>query len=589
MKPDATLTLLGRDVLLRVALLAEKKDTMKDLLGGFRKQGRHWILDASRASKTIKTLREAGVTLEADEAVLSKLKEIELATWLDLQAVEARLEEAERELASSGERLREYQRRGVRWLASRSVSALLGDGPGLGKTLQTLASVPVHSPLLVICPVKVKGEWARQVARFRPSLKCTVVSGREGFRFPTPDEIVVANYDILPDTHKARCLRVEEKKCPGCSPFYPGAHRPGCDRFRRVCPGCTDLPTPSNGTIIVFDELHYLKNPKALRTESGRALGQRVVEAGGKRIGLTGTPLMNHPGELWDVLDVIGLSHEAFGSWSGFKEAFGAKPKEVHSKDKRTGKIRRQIRGLEWGEPKPEASERLSRVMLRRLMKDVLQDLPEKTYKLIPVEVDRKQLKACDQLMAEVERMGGLDEMADLLGRKKLPFELISAARAALAAAKVPAMLDVVESYEEDETPLIVFSAHRAPIEVLADREGWKAILGSMAEAPKDVISWFQDESNLDVRGLGCTIGSAGTGLTLTRASHLLFVDQAWNPAQNDQAEARALRLGQKNAVLVNILVANHPLDERLAELLTEKKHLFTSVVDGAADRRMKE
>lgn len=580
-KPDITLTLDGTTVLARPRLGAPPPaigalDTL-----GLRRIGRTRATDVFRAQSVIQALRAAGAAVSVSDALLEKVREIELRSWLDLQAVDARLEAARKELAAVGQALRPYQRVGARWLASRPSGALLGDDMGLGKTVQVLCALPAAAPVLVVCPAKVKGEWLRQTKQFRPSLAASTLDTRAKFRFPRPGEILVCSYDVLPEMHEEECPRVWEKRCPGCSPHYPGAHRAGCDRFRKVCPGCVELPTPHQGSFVVFDEAHYIKNPEALRTESCRAIGQRFVDADGRRIGLTGTPLMNRPDELWHSLDALGLAAEAFDTWSNFKKLFAAKPREVWTTNKKTGQKTKKIRGLEWGDPLPEAPERLSRVMLRRLRGDVLQDLPEKSYKLIPVKVDRAALRACDKLLAAV---GGLSQFADLLAKKKLPFELVSEARAALAAAKIPAMLEIVESYEESETPLVVFSAHRAPVDLLIDRDGWKTITGEAAEKPADVVAWFQDETN-DVRGLGCTIGAAGTGLTLTRASHMLFVDQAWTPAQNEQAEARCLRLGQRNAVLVNVLVADHPLDERLAELLTQKRELFDAVVNGAAAR----
>jgi len=154
--------------------------------------------------------------------------------------------------------------------------------------------------------------------------------------------------------------------------------------------------------------------------------------------------------------------------------------------------------------------------------------------------------------------------------------------RSALAMAKIPAMLALVEEFELAKEPLLVFSAHRSPIDLFLGRPGWAVITGDTPAKDRTKIEeGFQAGKYL---GLAGTIEAAGVGITLTYAAHELFVDQEWTPALNAQAEDRALRHGQKRAVCIDILVANHPLDQRVAEILLEKTAIIESSIDAARE-----
>jgi len=155
--------------------------------------------------------------------------------------------------------------------------------------------------------------------------------------------------------------------------------------------------------------------------------------------------------------------------------------------------------------------------------------------------------------------------------------------RAQLAQDRIPAMLEVVESYEDAESPLLVFSYHRAPIEALEGREGWATITGSTNNARRDeIVAAFQAG---ELRGVGLTIRAAGVGLTLTRASTSLFVDLDWVPTWNVQAEDRIHRIGQTaSSVQIVRMVSDHPLDLRVHELLAGKITMITAAVEAVVD-----
>lgn len=438
-----------------------------------------------------------------------------------------------------------YQVEGVRWLASRR-DALLADEMGLGKTLQALAALPDNPAVIVVCPASVKGTWATEVARWRPDLKLEVLKGRGSFRWPDDGEVVVLNYDILP------------KNCRAPS---GGGRSWGGDR---------------RNLVLICDEIHYAKNQRASRTKRLMDLGLVVHQMRGRRWGLTATPLLNEPPELRSVLKVLDLAAAAgIAQWNYLKLAFNG----------RTGRF-----GTTWGLPRAGLVDNLKRVMLRRRLSVVLPDLPALRHQTHTVNgISPATMALLASVMADLERAGLT--LGDILTAEaradravsgwSLIFERISEARMALATAKIPAMLEQVVAFEDADEPLVVFSAHRAPVDALAGRKGWGVLTGSTpAEERTRVVAAFQAG---DLRGLACTIQAGGIGITLTRASHALFVDLAWTPAANAQAEGRLRRIGQEaSAVVIHRLEVDHPLDERVNELLATKSTLISATIEAS-------
>lgn len=302
-------------------------------------------------------------------------------------------------------------------------------------------------------------------------------------------------------------------------------------------------------TVIICDEAHVLKEAKTNRHK-------RVVKLAAQAARLyllTATPLLNRPQELWNLLKLADLHTEAYGTWGGFCYAFDGSP------------------SAGWGTPRQGAAIGFSKVALRRNKTEVLKDLPAKRRAFIPV--------ATTYTRSEQAILDEADE-AVLKHGKDVPFELISKARAITAKAKIGALVARVEEYEEAGEPLIVFSYHRAPIDVLAAREGWATITGDTSNEERTKIeAAFQAG---EYKGVAATIQAGGVAITLTRASNVLFCDRAWTPALNEQAEDRCNRIGQTRGVLVEVLVAAKTIDERVEEIIEEKCAIIRESVDKA-------
>ena len=305
--------------------------------------------------------------------------------------------------------------------------------------------------------------------------------------------------------------------------------------------------------VLVCDEIHSCKNYETKRHKSVKELSKIADRV----IGMTGTPLTNKPFDLFGVLCALTLEKTVFGSWNNFMRQFGG--------------FKNRFGGYEFSGPTSLVPELLRRVMLRRLRDDVLPDLPKKSYTTL----------VCNGITNELRKK--LDEMyeeyKDFMEVEQLPpFEAFAGLRAELACSRIPSMLEIVESHEEEEVPLVVFSAHREPILELEKREGWEIITGDTSSAKRqEIVNKFQAGS---LRGVGLTIQAGGVGLTLTKAWKSLFVDLDWTPAWNQQAEDRLCRIGQTKPVEIVRLVSDHVLDKHILKLLSSKINLFEKSID---------
>ncbi len=414
-----------------------------------------------------------------------------------------------------------YQRVGVRWLLARKRS-LLADEPGVGKTAQVLRAQPAMQGLFVVCPAFLMRVWRQEAAKFRPDLLFTMGETRR----PNPGEIVCESYDSLPDF-----------------PMHARALLPAEDWSH---------------VTVCFDEVQYAKNPQAAR--SAKAL--RLAYQAGRVIGATGTPIDNSPLDLWGILLTLGLTNDVFGPdpWGEFKRIFKAKWIQF-GPNKSAGDWR-------FGKPTEDIRALLDTVMLRRTKREVLPDLPRKTYQDVPVPVDSDAVRAL--LDDATEAWPDPDELP--------PFELLSGARKALADIKTPFACTYVAHISKEE-PVVVFSAHVQPIEAIAKLSGAKAITGATpdGERARLVAAFQRGEFSI----LALTIGAGGVGITLTRSHHVVFVDREYTPGANEQAEDRCVRIGQKDHVQIDRLVSDHPLDVRLTKILDAKQRIIVASLGG--------
>lgn len=527
-------------------MFSKYKETCDNVNARFHPDYGSQVCELDQVPEVMEALVKEGFKCAPSESVLVAIAELAARIKNDTEEGKARLAILEKRMKKTGKKLYPFQRVGVNWLVPRR-RALLADQMGLGKTPQSLMALPDNAAVVVVCPNTVKNVWMKEAKVWRPDLKVYTFSGRGSFVWPNPGEIYIFNYDIV----------------------------------RNVDPFSPLLGKIPKGLRIIIDEAHAVKNVKAKQTQFVRGLRDVVLDrpppllrkkwknVHGAIWLTTGTPLMNRPSELWSVLEAADLGEQAFGNWRNF----------VHLYNGTTGDA-----GWVWGTPLPEAPILLKRVCLMRKRADVLPDLPEKSYEDIEIDLRDKELQQRLNELSEDLSDEGIDlrsiTLEDLM-KEEAFFHKIARLRAELATAKIPDMLEIVENYEDNQETLVVFSAHRAPIDVLKDRDGWAVITGDTSQNDRQKI--VEDFQSGKYKGLGLTIASGGVGITLTHAAHALFVDLMWTPAANLQAEDRLARIGQTRGVLIKRLVCSHSVEKLVHEKLTIKSHIIEHGVDPAA------
>jgi SWI/SNF-related matrix-associated actin-dependent regulator 1 of chromatin subfamily A len=443
--------------------------------------------------------------------------------------------DAELEVPGLGGELKPFQRAGVSYLLTQR-RAFLADEQGLGKTIEALAALQADDafPAVVVCPASLKLNWLAEIERWLPqrsarALVGTGAGGRARAGSPVAGvgaDITVVNYDIV-------AARLDE--------------------LRALAPRA-----------LVLDESHYCKNAAAKRTKAAQRLAS-VVPRDGLVLALTGTPVMNRPAELISQLRIIGRLGD-FGSGAQFGKRFrGA---DAHLR------LHWHLRG---------------RCFVRRLKIDVLPQLPPKTRSVVPIELDNEH----EYRLAEHDVIAWLRSQP--LDLRRLDAKVAAALRAErlvrlnalkllAARGKLHAALAWIHDFCSSGERLVVFAKHREIQRAVLERFPRALhILGEDAHAARDAsLREFQaPDGGAENQLIVCSIEVAGQGLTLTRASNVVFLELDWTPAKHDQAEDRCHRIGQQDAVNATYLLAAGTIDETIATLLERKRAVIGAVTDG--------
>jgi SWI/SNF-related matrix-associated actin-dependent regulator 1 of chromatin subfamily A len=432
--------------------------------------------------------------------------------------------------------LRPYQRTGVAWLQSvlhdtgHRRAALLADEPGLGKSAQTLIAAERWKArrILIVGPAIARGSWVLEITKFAPRRVpqlCVVPPDAmpEGFHLELKDLVLVLAYDQF--------------------------SRP--DMVKRWLPALC----AHQWDLAVLDEAHYLKNESARtraiygdRGENGglQAVCKRVIL-------LTGTPTPNHAGELWEHYrtfwpDLLSPRTEARPlTREEWQERFTVYQDTVHGRQVRGSKDQETLRA------------RLGPVVLRRRRRDVLRELPPVQVQDVPLVLDPSSAQVLEGLEGDhvPEEEQSLSRMRRVLGEAKI----------------WPAAAWATERMGNGDAKLLLFAWHRGVIERLAlllSEFNPVAVMGdTMPSARVERVFRFQHDPNCRIF-VGQVL-AAGTAITLTAAHHVAIVEPSWVPGENDQAIARAHRLGQKHPVLASFLFLPGTLDQVIMQTFRRK------------------
>ena len=446
---------------------------------------------------------------------------------------------------------------------------LLCDDQGLGKTKQIIDLVGCVektdkiNKVLIICGVNsLKYNWQYEIG-VHSDEKGWVLGTRfrkttgKAYEGNTKDKL--DDLDNLPDCRyiitNIESLRAGAEKISKTKYHFPLA-----EKLAGLC---------KKGiiSVIAFDECHKSKDPTSLQSRAMTMLSTPYMAA------MSGTPLMNNPLDLYFPIHWLGYEQHSlyqfkqhyctFGGWGG-SQVVGYKNLE-------------EIRAL------------MEKIMIRRLKSEVL-DLPEKIRKIEYVDMTPKQ----NQIYKEV--YNGV--MSDLQKIKfsNNPLSMMIRLRQTTGwtgiisdkvheSAKMDRMVELVQEIVESGQKAIIFSNWESMTEVAKEKlKSYNSayITGATKadERMKEVDRFQSDDKCKIIIG---TIGAMGTGLTLTAAQNVIFLDSPWNMALKAQAEDRAHRIGTKGTVNITTLVCKNTIDERIEELVEKKGQIADALVDGKA------
>jgi SNF2 family DNA or RNA helicase len=447
--------------------------------------------------------------------------------------------------------LRPYQVRGYSWLSflqKWGLGACLADDMGLGKTIQTLALIQRdwesggRRPVLLICPMSVVSNWQKEAGRFTPNLPVMVHHGIErtkGEKFKTraaEQAIVISSYALL--------------------------HR-DFETLKEVA-----------WAGVVLDEAQNIKNPETRQAKTARALRADY------RIALTGTPVENNVGDLWSIIEFLNSGF--LGTQTEFKNKF--------------------FIPIQAGRD-PEAVEKLKRLtgpfVLRRLKTDkaIISDLPEKMEMKVFCTLTKEQVSLYEAVVKET--MEALDE-TEGIQRKGLVLATLSKLKQVCnhpaqflsdnspipgRSGKLARLTEMVEEMIEVDDRALIFSQFAEMGKILQkhlqETFGREVLFlhgGTLKKQRDRMVERFQAEEDGPSLFI-LSLKAGGTGLNLTRASHVIHFDRWWNPAVENQATDRAFRIGQTKNVQVHKFICAGTLEERIDEMIERKKEIAEKVI----------
>eukprot|EP00899_Mesostigma_viride_P012264 jgi/Mesvir1/21038/Mv08086-RA.1 len=511
------------------------------LIGHFKAVGGWYIHTSKRWSFPIGRLQELEARLKKDNVTVEGLPPFvrraidKLSHCSDDTALYQSIPPA------LEQKLFPFQREGVKFILRRGGRGLIGDEMGLGKTLQAIALLSCYAselPALIMVPSSLRLQWSHEL--------------QESLGVPASDVWVVWS---MQDADLGGVYNIVSYD---------------------FVPKLEDAIRNKNFQVVIADESHYLKNHKAQRSRCSVPALQRARRA----ILLTGTPSPSRPAELFQQLSA--LHRACFGNFAVFAERFCA-----------GGKF-----GFATGSSNlPELHALLETyLMVRRLKKDVLTQLPDKRRQKVLLQVSPRELEPCTKLLQQIDAVrGALEASADTseLGLLRAKHEnLVNQLYVATADAKAGAVQAYLADLLESNTKFLVFGLHKGLMDAMEVtiakhlgplQQKYIRVDGHTQGGDRQgLVDQFQKNESTRVAIL--SIRAAGVGINLTAASTVVFAEYAWNPGDILQAEDRAHRIGQKDSVNIYFLHVNGTADDMLWNTLQAKLANVTGALDGSAN-----
>jgi SWI/SNF-related matrix-associated actin-dependent regulator 1 of chromatin subfamily A len=433
--------------------------------------------------------------------------------------------------------LRPFQKEDLRKIYDFRGKVLLASEMGTGKTIEGLAWIhrtPSHRPVLIVCPSSVKYAWQAE-AQLHFKMRARILSGQGPKRKleRLTDPVIVANYDILP--------------------YW--------------------LPVLLRSKIktIIFDEAHYVANPRALRSRAVKKISKKCST----RIGMSGTPMTNEPIQLWSILNII--RPDLFPIYSEFGRKFcyrrwtpwGMKYSKAKNKKKLFKILKREV-------------------MIRRLKKDVAPELPDKIHQVIPYRMSSRA--SAEYFKASEKFIEWLREKSKSKARKaerNKALVKVGYLFRLVADLKIDWMIELIRDFADDNPgeKVVGLSMHTKVIDRLMEEfpESSVKIDGSVT-GDKRQAAVRKFNSNKNTRFLWGNWKAAGAGLNLQVASTFFALDLPWTPGDLLQGIDRIHRIGQKKKCLIKYPILKGTVEEKWLGILREKTETLRAILDGKSE-----
>lgn len=461
--------------------------------------------------------------------------------------------------------LREYQKRGVSWLhylESLGLNGCLADDMGLGKTVQVIARLvqereqlaqqskrrskkrAVLPPTLLIAPTSVLGNWFKELERFAPELSAVVHHGSDRAKTKKAFTQLCQEYDLL------------------------------ITSFSLVRRDATLLESV-DWHRIVLDEAQNIKNPKTAQTKAILKL------SGHHRLALTGTPVENRLLDLWSIFNFLNPGY--LGKQSQFRKNFEL-PIQRNNDKIQSAMLKKLV------EP----------FILRRVKTDksIIKDLPEKVEQKLYCNLTKEQASLYEATVRDVEKQLKYSEgiqrkgiiLSTLMKLKQIcnhPMQFLqdNSDFTPERSHKLSRLTDMVAEAMADGDSLLIFTQFKEIGDALEKYlnhtyhyNTYYLHGGTTRKKRERMMADFQSpdtEPSIFVLSLK----AGGVGITLTKANHVFHFDRWWNPAVEDQATDRAFRIGQRKNVFVHKFVTIGTLEERIDQMIEDKKKLAGAIV----------
>lgn len=450
--------------------------------------------------------------------------------------------------------LKPFQKQGLDFFDKTEGNSLLADEMGLGKTVQTLAFLTTRQdsfPVVVIAPLVTLRNWESEIKKFM-KIQCTTDLMKGFFLTPTTTVIRTGKNEKLP-----------------ISNFY-------IINYELLGKRADDIIRLKPRTL-VYDEVQNLRSIKTGKFQAVRYLSE--IPSVNYRIGLSGTPIYNRGSEIWGIVDL--LRKGLLGSYEDFKKTyctgFGDRFVVTQDSQKVLAKVLRD------------------NIMLRRLKKDVLDDLPPKIrYQQIiqideeyyereiskiyeKIEIAKKELNSITDDEIALNKTQNIDIVKTKImelnaeGRKSLQEE-----RQVAGISKAPYIVEYVKDLLEntgDEEKFVIFVHHHSVHEIIMNGlQQFRPlqIIGTMNDVQRnDNVQKFQNDPNRKI--IVCGLRAGNVGINLTAGTYVIFGELDWSPPVHKQAEDRLHRIGQKKTVIAHYLIGESTSDEIVASVLTDK------------------